>query len=204
MESWLLGSPYPGIVLWLILYVSDYYTTLAIVRAFRKIEAIKFENGMELTPQFRKDVEGQARVSGRHIAFLILTSLAIPLFWYLSVWILGWTWLYSFLLGFFILMEVVVHLRHFRNWYTARVYLRERGLSGNITYSERFSYLASAFEFYLFAILFVLFFLLTFNPFFLGGTVSCLRMGLGHDGLARKIEPQAAPPLSQNADPSSG
>jgi hypothetical protein len=178
--------------------------TLAIVQAFKDIGVINFEKGMELTPQFQKDVEGQVRISRRHVIYLILTSSLIPLFWYLAVWALGLLWLYSFFLGLFVLMEVAVHVRHLRNWYTARVYRREGGLSGSLTYSQRFSYLVSAFDLYIFAVLFALFFLLTFSFFFLGGAIACLRVGFGHGRLAGKSAPAIPSTIVQNEDSSPG
>lgn len=204
MEYFLTGSPIPGLLLWIALYISDYYMTLAVVRAYKDIGVISFEKSMELTPQFQKDVEAQVRVSRRHAAYLVLVSLLILVFWYASVWFFYWPWLYSFFLGLLLLMEIAVHVRHFRNWYTARLYRREGGLTGSITYSQRFSYLTSAFDLYIFAALFLAFFLLTYSFFFLGGAVACLRIGLAHGGYARKLAPQPAPSMGQNADSSSG
>ncbi|MBI2331806.1 MAG: hypothetical protein HYU84_06565 [Chloroflexi bacterium] len=203
MEYLLTSSPIPGMLLWIILYISDYYMTLAVVKAYKDFDAIKFEKSMELTPQFQKDVEGQALVSKRHVILLLLFTLLILAFWYLAVGYFGWTWLYSFLLGLLILLEVAVHMRHFRNGYQIRVLRREGGITGGITFSQRFSYLTSAFDFYAFAVLFFLFFLLSFSPFFLGGAIACFRVGLSHGGFAKKAAIQTAPSMSQHADSSS-
>ena len=204
MEYLLTNSPIPGMLMWIIIYISDYYLTLAIVKAYRDFDAIKFEKSMELTPQFQKDIEGQVRVSKRHVSLLILVTLMILVFWFISVGYFGWTSLYSFFLGLLILMEVAIHMRHFRNGYQIRVLRREGGIIGSITFSQRFSYLTSAFDFYAFAVLYFLFFLLTFSFFFLGGAVACIRVGLSHSGLAKKTIPHPERSMSQNADSSSG
>ena len=202
MEYWLTRSPIPGMLAWIIIYISDYYMTLAIVKAYKDFDAIKFEKSMELTPQFQKDVENQSRISKRHVILLLLMSAMILVFWLLAIEYLGWAWLYSFFLGLLILLEVAVHMRHFRNGYQIRVLRREGGVTGSIIFSQRFSYLTSAFDFYAFAGLFFLFFLLTFNFFFLGGAVACLRVGFSHNRFAQKLSSQPAP-VSQNANPSS-
>ena len=200
MEYLLTSSPIPGMLMWIIIYISDYYMTLAVVKAYKDFDVIKFEKSMELTPQFQKDVEEQTPVSRRHVILLLLITLLILVFWYLTVGYFGWTWLYSFFLGLLILMEAAVHMRHFRNWYQIRVLRREGGITGSIIFSQRFSYLTSAFDFYAFAVLLLLFFLWTFSFFFLGGAVACFRVGLNHGGLAKKVAIQTTPSTSGHAD----
>jgi len=204
MEYLLTSSPIPGMVLWIIVYISDYYMTLSVAKAYKDFDTIKFEKSMELTPQFQKDVDGQVRVSRRHITLLLLITLLILIFWYITVGYFNWTWLYSFFLGLLILLEAAVHMRHFRNWYQIRVLRKEGGITGSIMFSQRFSYLTSAFDLYAFAVLFFLFFLWTFSFFFLGGAIACFRVGLNHSGLAKKTISQPVPSTSQHADSSSG
>src|SRR5215208_7187448 len=71
MEYWLATSPWPGVILWIILYVSDYYLTIYSARGFREIGHFQFEDSFELTPQFQKDINALKPVSKLHM-FLLL------------------------------------------------------------------------------------------------------------------------------------
>ena len=77
MELWLARSPWIGIILWIILYISDYYLTVYSARGFRQIGHFKFEGGFELTPQYEKDIEALKPISRLHIILLNLYSLII-------------------------------------------------------------------------------------------------------------------------------
>ena len=186
MESWLIASPYPGMILWFILYTSDYYMTLATARGYKEMGVFLYEKSFELTPQYQKDIDGQVRFSRLHITFLVGYTLVILLFWFLCLRLSSVPWLYSFLLGALLLLEVVVHLRHLRNWYQLRIYRREGGVSGQVTFAQRFSYLNSAFDFYIHAVLFGLYGILTFSTFFFGGTLICMVNGLRHSRYANR------------------
>lgn len=200
MESWLVESPYPGMVLWLGLYISDYYMTLAAAKRYKEAGVIRFEKSLELNPVFQKDIDTEARVSKRHVLFLILFELAIPFIWFVTVRMFDAGWGYSFFLGMLLLMEVTVHMRHFRNWHLLKAYREKGGITGSITYAQWFSYKISAFDFYCFAGLYFLFFILTYSFFFLGGLVICLRIGVSHSGYARKLSSKSPPPVTQDAD----
>ena len=186
MESWLIASPYPGMILWFILYTSDYYMTLAAARGYKEMGVFLYEKSFELTPQYQKDIDGQVRFSRLHITFLVGYTLVILLFWFLCLRLSSVPWLYSFLLGALLLLEVVVHLRHLRNWYQLYIYRREGGVSGQVTFAQRFSYLNSAFDFYIHAVLFGLYGILTFSTFFFGGTLICMVNGLRHSRYANR------------------
>jgi hypothetical protein len=96
-----------------------------------------------------------------------------------------------------ILVEVVVHLRHLKNWYQLRVYRREGGLSGQVTFAERFSYRLSAFDFYIHGLLFGLYYLLTDSNFFIGGVIICLVNGVRQSSYASRAP---APQKTQSSD----
>src|SRR5215510_9684181 len=115
METWLATSPWPGAILWIILYTSDYYLTIYAARGFRKIGHFQFEGSYELTPQFQKDVDALKPISTRHVGLLTIFSLLILLLWWVIVYYVGSPRLYLLYLGVFLLVEVAVHLRHLRN-----------------------------------------------------------------------------------------
>lgn len=200
MESWLIASPYPGMFLWLVLYIGDYYMTLAAAKGYKEIGVIQFEKSLELNPIFQKDIDTQAKVSKRHILFLVLFEIGIPVFWFVTVGMFDAGWGYSLFIGMILLMEVTIHIRHFRNLYLLKTYRAKGGITGSITYAQWFSYRVSAFDFYCFAVLYFLFFLLTCSFFFLGGLVICVRIGVTHSSYARKFASQSSLPAAQNAD----
>jgi hypothetical protein len=188
MEYWLSTSPWPGVVLWMILYTSDYYLTIYSARGFREIGHFQFEGSFELTPQYQKDVDALNPVSKRHIALLVLLSVLVYILWWVFVDLFYSPWLYELYLGMFLLIEVVIHLRHLRNIFLIREIRRHGGVGGQITYRKWFSYRVSAFEVNLFAGLFLIIALLHFSTFFLGGAIISFATGFRHNQLAKKAK----------------
>ena len=188
MENWLATSPVPGVTLWIVLYISDYYMTIHTARGYREIGHIQFEGSFELTPQYQKDIDALKPVSKLHITLLVVYTLIILLIWWFFESILNMTWAYLLYLGMFILLEVAVHFRHLRNIFMIREIRKNGGVDGQIIYRKSFSYKASAFEFHLFGGLFLLVTLLTFSTFFLGGALMCFGTGFKHMRLARKVK----------------
>ena len=186
MEFWLSTSPIPGVILWIILYISDYYLTIYSARGFGEVGHFHFEGSFELTPQFQKDVDALKPVSTRHVISLTLSSLFIVLIWWLTKRLPFFPWTYLLYLGMFLLLEVAVHLRHFRNISLIREIRKGGGVEGEIRYRKWFSYRISASEFYLYSALFLSFAVLTYSPFFLGGAIMCFATGIRHIRLAKK------------------
>ena len=192
MEFWLARSLWPGLILWILLYISDYYLTIHAARGFRAIGHFQFEGSYELTPQFQKDVDALRPISARHIAMLVLCSTLIILLWWVIVKLLSLPWLYNLYLGLFVLVEIAVHLRHLRNVFLIHQVQRNGGVEGQISYRKWFSYRISAFEFYLIGGLFLIVAILAFSSFFLGGALVCFATGFKHGRLAEKTKAVAA------------
>jgi len=186
MEYWLAASPWPGVILWIILYLSDYYLTIYSARGFRQIGHFQFEGSYELTPQFQQDVDALKPISRRHLLLLAVYSLLIFLLWWVIVRYLGSPRLYLLYLGVFLLVEVAVHLRHLRNVFLVREILKNGGVDGHISYRKWFSYRVSSFEFNLVGVLFLIVSALSFSTFFLGGALVCFGTGFKHGRLAKK------------------
>ena len=194
METWLATSPWPGVVLWIILYISDYYLTLYSARGFREIGHFQFEGSFELTPQYQKDIDARKPVSRLHIVLMIAYSLLIVAIWWLTRIVVYIQWSYLLYLGMFLLLEVAVHLRHLRNVALIREIKKNGGVEGQILYRKWFTYRISAFEFYMLFALFLLIAALTYSLFFLGGAIMCFGTGFKHSRLAKKAKsnpPQA-------------
>jgi hypothetical protein len=201
MEFWMATSPWYGVVLWAILYISDYYLTIYSARGFREIGHFQFEV-FELTPQYQKEVEALKPISKLHITLLIVYSLLILLIWWLTKHFLSfpWTYLtYSFYLGIFLLLEVAVHIRHLRNISLIRAIKKNGGVEGQIFYRKWLSYRLSASEFYMFSVLFLVIAMLYFSPFFLGGAIMCSATGFKHSRLAKKAKLNPVPVIESQA-----
>lgn len=192
MEYWLARSLWPGVVLWVILYVSDYYLTIYSARGFREIRHFQFEGSYELTPQFQSDVDALKSISRRHIAMLVLCSILIVLLWWVIASRLALPWLYNLYLGLFLLIEVAVHLRHLRNVFLIHEVRRHGGVEGQISYRRWFSYRVSAFEFFLIGMLFLIVAILSFSSFFLGGALACFGTGWKHGSMAKRAKATSA------------
>lgn len=186
MQYWLTTSPWPGLTLWVILYVSDYYLTIYSARGFREIGHFQFEGSMELTPQFQKDVDQLRPISKRHVVWLFLSSLILLLVWWITRQSIFLEWTYPLYMGMFILLEMAVHFRHLRNIAIIREVRRNGGVEGQITYKQWFSYRNSASELYITGTFFLLAAVLTYSLFFLGGAIACYGTGFRHGRLARK------------------
>ena len=197
MEFWLASSPWPGVILWIILYISDYYLTIYSARGFREIGHFEFESSFELTPQYQNDVDALKPVSRLHITLLTLYTLLIVFIWWLTTRLLFFPWAYLLYLGMFLLMEVAVHLRHLRNVSLIRESRKSgnTGMEGRIFYRKWFTYRISAVEFYTFSVLFLMIAILTSSTFFLGGALMCLGTGVKHSRLAKKSKAKPSPAI---------
>lgn len=204
MENWLSSNPIPGMALWVILYISDYYLTLSAAKGFGKIGHFHYEGSYELTPQYQQDIDSHTPISKRHLTLLVIYTLFILLLWWIFAKLLHLQMVYSFYLGMLLLIETSVHIRHFRNLYLIRIVQREGGVDGEIKYLKRLSYKISAFDLYLFAALYLITAVITFSPFFLGGAVMCAGTGIKHSRYAKlAMKSQLnTPSLDKNANPS--
>ena len=197
MEAWLVTSPWPGVILWIILYISDYYLTLYSAGGFREIGHFQFEGSFELTPQYQKDIDALKPVSRIHLTLLILYSTLIIFIWWITQYFFYLQWAYLLYLGMFLLLEVAVHIRHLRNVSLIREIRKNGGVEGQIRYQKWFTYKLSALEFYVLSGLFLIIAALTYSLFFLGGAIMCFGTGFKHSRLAKKAESIAQVVASQ-------
>jgi len=181
-ESWV-----PGLVLWVLLYVSDYVCTIASARLYRAgaNQHIVFEGSFEITPYYQKDIDALRRVSPRFLLALSGSIGVILYLWFSSRWLPDLAPLYPLCLGALILMECTVHMRHLRNLYFFRSLVAGTGLSGRIEYTRPFMLRLSAAEVLSFAGMYLVLSVVLMSWFFLGGALGCLSLGMQHLRLAR-------------------
>ena len=181
----LLEKLWPGLVAWTVLYLSDYSLTIACTRLYQAgaRDKIALEGSYEITPYYQRDINALRRVSPRFVAALILSLVWLSLIWWFAMQI--WPPMYSFSLGAAVLLELAVHMRHFRNLVLFRALVGSDAVRGRIEYPRRLMLRMSSLECVAFSGLFGVVFLFTGSWFVLGGAVACLSLGAKHLRLAR-------------------
>jgi hypothetical protein len=181
-------SPWPGILLWTILFVSDHTFTLACARMYQSGVRDHFviEGSYELTPFHQPDVDTLRRFSPRFWFALLLPGVALSLIWRLGNGDLASRALYEFPLGMIVLLQLTIHVRHLRNYVLFRAMLAADGVVGRIEYARHTILTQSAVELFAFAALFGIVFGLTGSWFVLGGAFACCAVGVQHRQLARQ------------------
>ena len=190
MESFLFGNLWPGLLVWSVLYVSDYSMTLVCARLYRRgvIEKIEFEGSYELNPYFQADIDSLKIISPRFIAAWVISCVLLGTEWWLAS--LTLPQLYEFVLGIMISMELAIHVRHVRNYFLFRDINNGDSVQGRIYYPRPLILRMSSVEFFAFSALFGVLAVFTSSWFLLGGTVPCLSIALKHRKLANKHSAQ--------------
>ena len=183
-----LTSPWPALIVWIVLYISDYAFTIACARMRRGpiSEKIVIEGSYEITPYFQRDVDALRRFSPRFITMLVYSTLLLVAVWFLSAQ--SFPEFFTFAAGAMILIEVTIHIRHLKNFLMYRRMKESDCVRGRIEYSRAFILRTSADELFIFAGVYALFFAATLSWFILGGVASCLSVALKHRRLAQNAE----------------
>lgn len=194
----LVNSPWTGAAIWALLYIGDYGLTIAGARLYRRgaHRFFAFEQGYELNPVFKRDIARLRYFSPRFIMLLLTTTVLILIIWRLSR---PYPQLFIFLIGALVLIEVSVHMRHLRNIVLFWIVLHRGGVEGHISYAGWLSYRVSAMEFFTYALLFLVVWLLTRSIFFLGGASTCLVTGIKHIVFSRKLARHRSVPSPDTA-----
>jgi len=186
MFDTILESPLAPCLIWAMLYISDYYTTIACARLYHAQDKIVYEGSFEITPIFQADVNALRRVSPRFLGILLVST--VYLYWVRSLTspadvTFGF---YVTCLGALFLVELTVHARHLRNWFQlSRVvpFLR-----GRLEYPRGAMLRASSLELLTFALLYAILYGVTGHPFVLGGVLGNALLSVNHYRLATRHE----------------
>jgi hypothetical protein len=178
-------------LLWFVLYISDYALTIYGARLYQAAsQYFSVEGSYELTPDFQQDIDALRLISPRFLIALFGSTLLLLMARGLS---LGIPAIFEAVCGFFLLMEVPVHIRHIRNIVTYRQINTGQAATGKLAYARWFVYSLSATEILTFAIVFLAFALLLGSWFFLGGAVGCGRLAIDHFMKSNQARKQPAP-----------
>ena len=177
---------WPGLLIWVALYISDYWCTLTCARMYHKgVQAVvAFEGSYELTPYYQKDIDALRWMSPRFVVALVASTGLLVALW--SVSRQGVEHAYAFGLGALILVEAAIHVRHTRNLYIFRRILAHDGVSGRIEYGRSFALGLSGVELLGFAFAYLIAWLAHPTAFVAGGIVGCLSLAAQHMLRARR------------------
>jgi hypothetical protein len=182
---------WPGVVVWSLLYISDYALTIKCARLYRAQQTILFEGSFEITPLFQRDIDSLRVVSPRFVFILLLT---LSLFGF--IWILNKQSpapeLWQFMLGCFITVQLTVHTRHLRNLFLFRSINDASLVHGRIECARTLLLRMSSLECFAFSGLFLILFVFTRSWFILGGVTGCFLLGVNHRKLARRLQTNLA------------
>jgi hypothetical protein len=170
------------------MYVFDYGSTLWLAQLYETTFSryVLYEHGVELNPNFEKEIAGRKKFSPKFLlalALVIVIVLLSPFVGYLFT---------EFLAGALLLTWSFVDIRHLRNYGYALI-LRRRpdAIYGQQKQSYWFMQRMLSADALTFALLCFFLTLLTFRIFFLAGTLTCLALALRAYWLAnRKFAPE--------------
>ncbi len=82
LSNLFLNSLWPGLVVWGLLYISDYALTLSCARLRRAGagDKIVVEGSYEITPFYQRDIDSLRPVSPRFVAILLLGVVTLAIF----------------------------------------------------------------------------------------------------------------------------
>jgi len=186
----LVGNPWLVAVLWGILSVIDFVSTMVYSKAYREFlsETVQYEHGVEMNPAFEKDV-GQLRwFSPRYIFSMLGVAALIGLAgrWMPVLW-------FEFLAGAALLLVLITDLRHIENlsmvWFLKS---DPGGFKGRIEQSYKLSQRRVAVGGFNIGVLYFIVYILTGRIFFTGGALISFLYALRHYLLSRRKLPEGS------------
>ena len=191
LPSFLFNYFWPGMVVWSLLYISDYALTIACARLYRAQQTILVEGSYELTPFYQRDIDSLRVVSPRFVFILLLTLGMLGFLWILNEQSPA-PGLWQFMLGYLIIIQLAVHMRHLRNLFLFRSINNTNLVHGRIEYARTLLLRMSSWECFAFSGLFLILFAFTRSWFILGGVTGCFLLGVNHRRLASKVHTNLA------------
>lgn len=182
IEIFLANNVGAVIIVWAITYAMDYYLMIigARIYAAGAKQHFLFEEGYEITPEFREDVNALRLISQRLLRYLIASSGIILIVWLVAVRVLRYEEVFSVLIGGLFLREAAIYLRQIRNIALFISVRGEKGARGQVLYPRWLTLRISGIELASFSLLYLLLFLLDKSWFFFGGVVACAATAIQH------------------------
>ncbi len=179
----LVYNPWLLAILWSGMYVFDYISTRWLAATYQATFSryVVYEHGVELNPNWEKEIAGQKRSGPKFLLLLALVAVIIllsPLIGYLFT---------EFLAGATLLTWSFINSRHLRNYAFARALRRKPdALQGVQKQSYWFLQRMLSAEALAWSLLYLFLTVLTWRIFFLAGTLTCLALGIRAYRLANR------------------
>jgi hypothetical protein len=184
MIAFLVAHPFLAILIWVVMYIFDFSSTLWLARNYQNNpnRHINYEGGVEMNPVFEKDIAGLRFISPR---FLILLTLMVAVLVFIGLTDpLG---SFEMVIGAFLLLWVFVDLRHVRNFYFyALLKARPQAMSGQVTQAYWLNQRLVAFDAFAYAAVYGLAWAASGRDFFSGATLVCALLAVRHFLLASR------------------
>lgn len=188
IEAYLLSNLWLPVLLWIVLYVGDYYLTIWGARLHRAgaREHIAFEGSYELTPQFQQDINGLRWFSRRFLGYVLLSVAVVA-----ALWIVARLWprleaVFLLVYGGLLFRQLAVLARHARNIVLFRRLCAHDGVQGSIRYSQWLSLEVSYVELLATGLLLLAAAAVAWRLSILGGALALCTTALEHRKLSRK------------------
>lgn len=194
MEALFYASPWPGLILWIALYTSDFTMTMICARLYQRgaSEKIGFQGSYEITPYYQRDVDALRLFSPRFLLAMLATCAIQAILWFVTMRAQVVPQAYLLALGMMVTIQLTIHVRHIRNLFLFRAVLADDQIKGRIEYGRGTMLRLSAVELYAFSGLYTILFAITVSWFTLGGAVICAVTAMKHRALASKHAENAA------------
>ena len=175
-------------VLWGILSILDFVATLLYSKAYHEFlsATVQYEHGVEMNPNFEKDVQQLRWFSPRYIFSMLTVALLIGLAgtWLPIIW-------FEALAGAALLLVLITDLRHIENlsvvWFLKS---DPEGFKGKIEQSYKLSQRRVAVGGFNIGILYFIIYLLTGRGFFAGGAFISILYAVRHFLLSKRQLPK--------------
>ncbi len=171
----LISTPWLLALLWAAMYIFDYASTVWLARVYQTTLShyVVFERGVELNPNFEREIAARKGISLKFVILLLLVVVIIllsPLIGYLFV---------EFLAGALLLTWSFVNSRHLRNYlYVWLLKRKPEALGGQQLQSYWFMQKQLAGEALVWGLLYLFLFVLIGRLFFLAGVLTCATVAL--------------------------
>ena len=185
IPEYLLNYPWIPAIAWIILYTSDYYLTLWGARLSRSQSIMRREGSYELTPGYVSDINEQRKFSPTFLFWLLIGTLVLLFF---APSARESPNFYGLLVGYFLFLELAIHIRHFSNicYYRSLSKAADVGIEGHLNYTRTFTYKQSSSQLFALGVFMFLAYGLTLSCLILGGGISITRTAYSHWKLAAR------------------
>ena len=187
----LVGNPWLVAILWGVLSIFDFVGTMLYSKAYREFlsATVQYEHGVEMNPNFEKDVSQLRWFSPRYILSMLGVAVLIGLAgsWLPTLW-------FEALAGAALLLVLITDLHHIENlsvvWFLKS---DPAGFKGKIEQSYKLSQRRVAVGGFNIGALYFIVYLLTGRVFFAGGALISLLYAVRHFLLSRRKLPEQSP-----------